>query len=101
MAYLPVKARSELVEPTKPSAGGVFETTRRFQVASSASYSPARRPTRGSGDGAATDAAAGAGCPTPEDIGEPHAARASRPAAASSERDAGGGGRVTGCLARG
>ena len=36
MAYGPVKARSELVWPTKGSVGGVAETSRRFQMASPA-----------------------------------------------------------------
>src|SRR5690606_21299400 len=55
MAYLPVKARSELVTPRKSAGGGVSETTRRFQATSSAFMRPARRPTRGSGEGAAVD----------------------------------------------
>src|SRR5713226_8374173 len=55
MAYVPENARSELVTPANFSDGGVFETTRRFQDASPASLSPARRPTRGSGEGATVD----------------------------------------------
>src|SRR5215207_5587966 len=55
MAYWPVKARSELVLPKNFPVGGVFESTRRFQAASPASIKPARRPTRGSGFGAAAD----------------------------------------------
>src|SRR5437667_6973145 len=55
MAYGPMNARSELVMPANFSGGGVFETTRRFHVASPAFMSPARRPTRGSGLGATVD----------------------------------------------
>src|SRR5215213_10395772 len=43
-----MKARSELIPPTKRSGGRVLETTRRFQIASPASHSPALSPTRGS-----------------------------------------------------
>src|SRR5687767_10807071 len=39
----------------KAGGVGVFETTRRFHTASPASRRPARRPTRGSGLGAAVD----------------------------------------------
>ena len=42
------------MRPTKGSGGGLLETTRRFQTASSASKSPASRPTRGSGLGGVT-----------------------------------------------
>ena len=41
--------------PTNFADGGVCESTRRFQVASCASMSPALRPTRGSGFGAVAD----------------------------------------------
>src|SRR5688500_18050023 len=40
--------------------GGVFETRRRFQIASPASMSPALRPMRGSGDGAVAPGGMGA-----------------------------------------
>src|SRR5215207_114103 len=43
-----MKARSELIPPTKRSGGRVVETTRRFQIASPASHSPGLSPTRGS-----------------------------------------------------
>src|SRR4051794_32191733 len=52
MAYLPVKARSELVFPLNCSEGWLRESTRMFQTASPASNRPARSPTRGSGVGA-------------------------------------------------
>ncbi len=48
MAYLPLKARSELLTPTNASGGGVADRRPRFQIASSASSSPAPSPTRGS-----------------------------------------------------
>src|SRR5215510_4652550 len=51
MAYLPLNARSEFVAPRNFSDGCVFDTTRRFQVASAAFIRPAPKPTRGSGDG--------------------------------------------------
>src|SRR5512133_1982888 len=54
MTFVPEKPRSELVMPAKSFGGGVCETFRMFQIASPASSSPALRPTRGSGDGAAT-----------------------------------------------
>jgi hypothetical protein len=52
---LPEKARSEFVAPRNFADGCVFDTTLMFQVASAASIKPARRPTRGSGVGAAVD----------------------------------------------
>ena len=52
MAYLPVNARSEFVTPTNASVGGVDERSLMFHAASSASKSPAPRPTLGSGLGA-------------------------------------------------
>src|SRR5690348_4623710 len=55
MAYLPVKARSEFVIPANFGDGGVCESTWRFHDASPALNSPALRPTRGSGFGAAVD----------------------------------------------
>src|SRR5207244_12333506 len=55
MTLLPMNARSELVLPRNFSEGGVFESTRRFHVASAAFIKPARSPTRGSGLGAAAD----------------------------------------------
>src|SRR5688500_11470052 len=45
--------------PTKFAGGGVFETSRMFQTASPASLTPGRRPTRGSGLGAAVETGAG------------------------------------------
>ncbi len=71
MAYGPLNARSELVTPANFPGGGVFDTTRRFQVASAAFISPARRPTRGSGLGATVDMFA-----PPDDA---HAARVHTP----------------------
>src|ERR687892_444908 len=72
MAYLPVKARSELVIPANCSGGGVSEITRRFHTASSASVSPARSPTLGSGRGAWADSPpTGAGPPGRVDEVEP------------------------------
>src|SRR5579884_3929779 len=52
MTSVPVNARSEFVTPAKCSGAGVCEIIRRFQIASPASWRPALRPTRGSGDGA-------------------------------------------------
>src|SRR6185436_17828310 len=77
MTYWPVNARSELVLPTNRPDGGVLERTRMFQVASAASILPARRPTRGSGLGAAASMPpAGAGAPALElDAGCEQAAR--------------------------
>src|SRR5262245_46857068 len=75
MTKLPRKARSELVLPRNFSDGLVFDTMRMFQSASAASHIPARRPTRGSGLGAAADAlATGAGEPPPEEVEGPQAA---------------------------
>src|SRR5215468_3985224 len=51
MAYLPLNAKSEFVAWRNFSDGSVFDSTRRFHDASAASIRPARRPTRGSGDG--------------------------------------------------
>jgi hypothetical protein len=55
MAYLPVKARSELVTPTNFSAGGVVDTIFMFQAACAAVHCPAASPTRRSGAGAVAD----------------------------------------------
>src|SRR6188508_2083861 len=64
MAYLPLNARSELVTPWNWDDGGVCESTRRFQAASPASVRPARRPTRGSGEGGVAEVVTeGAGAP--------------------------------------
>src|SRR5213076_3345077 len=52
MTYLPRNARSELILPSNAAGGGVLETTRRFQIASPASYLPGLSPTRGSDAGA-------------------------------------------------
>src|SRR5690606_28647960 len=66
MAYLPVKARSELVEPSKRSGDLVVESRRMFQNAVPASYIPALNPTRGSGLGGRAPAIRdGAGVPPP------------------------------------
>src|SRR3979411_1926885 len=75
-----MKARSELVMPLKLAGGGVFDTTRRFHDASAASIRPARRPTRGSGLGAAMDmSAVGAMVPLLEDmVADAHPAAATR-----------------------
>ena len=53
--------------PAKPCGAGVCETFRTFQIASPASWSPALRPTRGSGDGAARS---GADMSGPDCIGD-------------------------------
>ena len=55
MAYLPEKARSELVTPTNFSAGGVVDTIFMFQAACAAVHCPAASPTRRSGVGAVAD----------------------------------------------
>src|SRR6267378_2639231 len=55
MTLLRKNERSEFVEPTNFSAAGVFEIRRRFQDACPASFSPARKPTRGSGVGGTAD----------------------------------------------
>src|SRR3954453_20908577 len=88
MAYWPEKARSELVIPRNCCDGGVFETTRRFHAASSAFIRPARRPTRGSGLGAAVDMLpAGDGLVASGDGGErAHAAAENSPTASDSDR---------------
>src|SRR5207244_10820965 len=78
MAYGPMNARSELVMPPNFSGGGVLESTCKFQVASAAFMSPARRPTRGSGLGATVDMFA------PPD--EAHAARAHNPIVRARDR---------------
>src|SRR5690242_11890588 len=85
MAYLPVKARSELVTPRKGGCGRVEETRRVFQSACSASHWPARRPTRGSRR-IADALEAGAGAPPPIDEDDPHEARRNTPVAARSAR---------------
>src|SRR4029078_2487518 len=76
MAYLPVKARSELVTPWNCCDGGVCESTRRFQPAPPVLVSPAGRRTSGSGDGgvAETDS---------EGVGAPPAAEELDPAQAA------------------
>src|SRR5437763_8398874 len=53
MTLFPRNARSELVLPTNLPCSGDVDSNRRFQAASPASYSPARKPTRGSGLGGA------------------------------------------------
>ena len=55
MAYLPEKARSELVTPTNFSDGGVVDTIFMFQAACAAVHCPAASPTRRSGVGAVAD----------------------------------------------
>src|SRR3954465_1256733 len=88
MAYWPLNARSELVFPRNASDGGVFETTRRFHVASSAFIRPARRPTRGSGLGAAVDMLpAGDGLLAfGDEVERAHAAADNSPTASDSDR---------------
>src|SRR5579864_368041 len=51
MTYLPVKARSECVDPSTFGPGGVVEISCMFQAAWPAVQSPADKPTRGSGLG--------------------------------------------------
>src|SRR5258708_533476 len=88
MAFWPLKARSELVIPRNGADGGVFETTRRFHVASSAFIRPARRPTRGSGLGAAVDMLpAGDGLlASGDDAERAHAAADNSPTASDNDR---------------
>src|ERR1051325_3762228 len=57
MTVGPEKPRSELVIPANPCGDWTCDTFRMFQIASPASWSPALRPTRGSGDGARTSGA--------------------------------------------
>src|SRR5690348_1566690 len=72
MAYFPKNPRSELTLLNWPGVG-VLDTRRMFQLASPASVTPALRPTRGSGFGAAAFAIdaiskwlCGAGAPASE-----------------------------------
>jgi hypothetical protein len=81
-----------LVIPANRSEGRVSETTRMFQVASAALNSPARRPTRGSGFGAAVDMAlAGDGAlpleAAEDETVEAHAAADNSPTASESFDD--------------
>src|SRR5712691_6325580 len=63
IAYFPTNARSEFTSRLSPGVlglmklddGGVLDSSRKFQLASPALNQPARRPTRGSGFGAAID----------------------------------------------
>src|SRR5436190_12093804 len=73
--------------PANFADGCVRETTRRFQVASCASMSPALRPMRGSGLGAAADIfAAGEGAePDIDDEPEWHPDATTRAAARATE----------------
>src|SRR5260370_22430174 len=57
MTLVPWNARSELVIPGKFCGDGVCDTSRMFQIAEPASWSPAFNPTRGSGEGAAMSGA--------------------------------------------
>src|SRR5579885_1596476 len=89
MTSVPLNARSEFVTPAKPCGAGVCETMRRFQIASPASWSPALRPTRGSGDGATTSGCDMSG-PEPDDMGDMPAlvqAAAARARVAYAKRD--------------
>jgi hypothetical protein len=79
-----------LVLPKNFPVGGVFESTRRFQVASAASIKPARRPTRGSGLGAVADMLpAGDGAPPGAEVERVHAASDSSPTASDSDASEG------------
>src|SRR5687768_9772958 len=84
-----MNAMSEFVTPTNFSDDGVFETSRRFQAASPASWRPALSPTRGSGVGADTHPTAGppdGETPPPEVVGvEDVAHAAARTARAGRE----------------
>src|SRR5687768_3909142 len=86
MAYLPVKAMSELVLPANGPVGGDFDTTRKFHAASAASIFPALRPTRASGLGAGVDMVlAGDGAMARDDeVIVPHAATDNTPMAKGS-----------------
>jgi hypothetical protein len=88
MTWLPLKARSELVWPTNCWEGGVFDTSRRFQIAWPASIIPGRRPTRGSGFGASADMSPrGDGPPSElEEVERAHATADNNPAASESDR---------------
>jgi hypothetical protein len=83
-----VNARSELVTSTNCAEGGVLDTKRRFQAASSASIFPARRPTRGSGLGALADLlSVGDGLSEPADeVERAHAAAENNPKASDSDQ---------------
>src|SRR5215208_6594199 len=92
---LPLKARSEFVRRPSPgvlgfvnfSEGGVDETFRRFQIASSAFHQPARRPTRGSGLGGDIDMLAPADddAPPVDDGAVAHAEASSSPAVSARD----------------
>src|SRR5689334_18576695 len=84
MTYFPVKARSELVYPTKSWEGGVCDTTFRFQVASCASNRPALSPTRGSGLGGVADM-----LPPAVEVEWAHPATAARPRRSETDRSDG------------
>src|ERR1041384_1652013 len=94
MAYGPMKARSELVSLRAPGVlgvmksfdGGVFETTRRFHAASPAFIHPARRPTRGSGLGAAVERSGRGAAPIEADEEDDEEAHAAREASATQRR---------------
>ena len=107
MAYLPVNARSEFVTPVNSSAGGLFDSSRRFHCVSAArstiirfvvsfghfAVEPARRPTRGSGLGGDIDmSAAGDGDDDDDDDDMAQASANNRPAASDRESS----GRATG-----
>ena len=80
-----MNARSEFRAVAKSGGDGVLETSRRFQIASPASWSPGLRPTRGSGLGAAAEAA-GAGADAPPPVEEAQEAVAPRPKAMVQKR---------------
>ncbi|MGH6690068.1 MAG: hypothetical protein ACREF4_05240 [Gammaproteobacteria bacterium] len=82
---------SEFIWPTNSRAGGVFDTTLRFQTASAASNNPARRPMRGSGLGGvavlASAAVVGTACgaAAPDDVVDAeHAIKTNNPATSES-----------------
>src|SRR5262249_23629517 len=58
ITYGPLNARSELMSLVNCPWGGVFDTSRRFQIADPASNNPGFKPTLGSGLGATVDSVA-------------------------------------------
>src|SRR6478752_6749244 len=84
-----MKARSELVAPSKPSGAGVVETSLMFQAASPASRSPALRPMRGSGLGGFIDMERGAAATDVDEDAHAAAYTAAPSSAGSSAQRAG------------
>jgi hypothetical protein len=84
MAYLPTKARSELVCPRKPGGETALASTLRPNDASPASMSPALRRDRASTCGATSPACmtAGDGVEDGDGFDPPHAAAATHAATA-------------------